>query len=130
MCILKSKNKYKALTLLEMVIVCCMMSFALTGFVTMLNTARKTQYEADILSRMSLNANAELEKWCAKNYTDLHPGTFYINKTIDSFTTGTVSIAPFQDTEILEITVTVIRKTQKGKRKIVFSSLRGKEFQP
>jgi type II secretory pathway pseudopilin PulG len=114
----------KAFTLLEVIIVSCIVSFTIGGIITMLNTARKTQYNAEIISQMSLTANSELVKWNAKEDHEIIPGTFYTNQTSDKFTTGTVKITEFQDTGLLEITVTVKRKTQKGERKVVFTTLR------
>jgi len=74
---------------------------------------------------MSLRANAELETWLHSSFENIQVGTHQIAEAGDALTTGTVLIKPFQNTRLLEITVTLQRTTDKGNRRIVMNGLAG-----
>ncbi|HPB31763.1 MAG TPA: type II secretion system protein [Candidatus Sumerlaeota bacterium] len=115
----------RGVTLLEMLIVMAIASIFLTGAVSVLTNARRTQTEAKVLSNMSLRANAELETWLHSSFENIQVGTHQIAEAGDALTTGTVLIKPFQNTRLLEITVTLQRTTDKGNRRIVMNGLAG-----
>ena len=117
-------RRKRGVTLLEMLIVCAVLSIGLVGTVSVISSSRHTQKEARVLAQLSLRANAELETWRIKSPDSLKTGTFPITIMDDDHTTGIVSIKPFQDTKLWEITVTLQRTTPKGTRKVIFNTLR------
>ena len=126
----KHRRSCPGLTLLEMTIVCAVFSVCLLGVVNVVSLARQNQAEARALARLSLRANAEIESWKTKPADSIKPGEFPVLNTGDSHTTGTVQIRPFEDTPLLELTVTMQRKTHKGSRRVIFSTLTFGEVNP
>lgn len=126
----KHRKNRRGLTLLEMTIVCAVFSVCLLGIVNVVSLARQNQAEARALARLSLRANTEIESWKTKPRNAIKPGEFPILNPGDSHTTGTVHIRPFKDTPLMEITVTMQRKTHKGSRRVIFSTLASGEVNP
>lgn len=121
------KNK-RAVTLIELLIACAVVSIAMVGTVSVLAGARRTYTEGRALARMSLRANQELESWRARDLPRHMTGRFPVTDAGDSHTTGVVAIRPFpgNNDSLVEITVTLQRSTPKGNRKVIFTTLRSR----
>ncbi len=120
-------NSRRAVTLVEMLIACAILAIGLVGTVRVVTMARGTQSESYALARLALRANAELETWRTRPFDSLKPGTTPVTDIDDALTTGVVTVQPFRDTSLCEITVTLQRATPKGTRRVIFTTLRAKE---
>jgi prepilin-type N-terminal cleavage/methylation domain-containing protein len=123
----KKRTKKTGLTLLELLIVCAIAAIGMAGALKVIISARRTLYEAKSLTKISIRANTELEKWRSRSYESLEQGIFPITDIEDEKTSGTVQFKKLRNMDLMEITVTIHRSDSKGTRKVAFNTIRGRK---
>jgi len=117
-------------TLLELIVVTGIMSFALLGTLKAVSVTRGLNDRAEILTRLTLRAHAELETRKALPFEQINPGATPLTGFDDPRTTGVVTIERLPDAPGLRIAVELVGRTHRGEHAVYLAVRRFPEGQP
>lgn len=124
------QNRRSAVTLYEMLIVVAVMAFALLGTIKAVSVTRNLADRGEVLTRLMLRAQSEIEAIKAAPFIDLSVGATKLADFEDARTTGAVTISRLPDGNGLKIAVDLVGRTPRGAETIHLAALRFPEAKP
>jgi prepilin-type N-terminal cleavage/methylation domain-containing protein len=108
----------RGLTLIEMLVVSVLMAVALVAVMRVISASANLENRSQVTLRLSLRANAEMERLKTLPYEELTGGTRELENLPGANDRGEVTIRSLHNDTMKEITITMTHTAAKGFRPI------------
>lgn len=107
-------RRTRGLTIIEMLVVSALMAIALVAVLRAISASTNLENRSEVTLRLSLLANAEMERVKTLRYEELTEGTRALEKLSNPNDQGQVTIRSLNNGNMKEITITMTHTTAKG----------------
>jgi type II secretory pathway pseudopilin PulG len=122
---MKTRRRVRAVTLLELIVVCGIITFSLTATLRVIGSVQSLRERSKDLTALSLRANAELERLKVQPFDEIQPGKRSLASLPDR-QTGEIVVSDIHPGTLKQITVTLRATSAKDNAEVSVTTLLAK----